>query len=67
MVDALSRYPENAIVELSALSTCVLDWIQEVVAGYQHDPDAASKVQTLCIAGASVPRYTLKNGVLCYD
>lgn len=49
VVDALSRYPENAIVELSALSTCVLDWIQEVVAGYQHDPDAASKVQTLCI------------------
>nr|AAL68643.1 polyprotein [Oryza sativa Japonica Group] len=64
--DALSRYPSSATLELSALSVAVPDWIQEVVSGYSLDPDACSKVQTLCISASAVPNFSLRNGVLYF-
>jgi hypothetical protein len=64
--DALSRYPSSATLELSALSVALPDWIQEVVSGYSLDPDACSKVQTLCISVGAVPNFSLKNGVLYF-
>lgn len=64
--DALSRCPQHSSVTLSALSICVPAWIQEVVEGYQQDPDALSKVQTLCINNSTIPDFVLKNGVLYY-
>lgn len=66
VADALSRHPLPDSLELSALSVVIPDWIQEVVAGYASDPDACSKVQTLCISAGAIPNFTLKDGVLYF-
>lgn len=42
------------------------EWIQEVVEGYQQDPDALSNVQTICINNSAIPDFALKNGVLYF-
>lgn len=67
VADALSRYPGSDQVELSALSIVVPEWINEIVAGYSSDPDACSKVQTLCINSGAVPNFSLHNGVLYFQ
>lgn len=65
--DALSRCPSaDKVFELTAISSVIPNWIQEVVDGYMSDPEASSKVQTLCISPAAVPDFTLKDGVLYF-
>lgn len=66
VADALSHYPNNHQVELSALSVAIPDWVQEVVEGYKDDPDASCKIQTLCINSGAVPDYSLKDGVIYF-
>jgi hypothetical protein len=66
-VDALSRVSDPSLVMLSALSICIPEWMQEIINGYQQDPDACSKVQALCINNATVPQFTLKNGILYFQ
>lgn len=62
--DALSRFP--SVSELTAISSMVPDWIQEIIAGYANDSDALSKLQTLCISANVVPDFTLKECVLYF-
>lgn len=62
--DALSRLP--SVSELTAISSVVPDWIQEIITGYANDADALSKLQTLCISANAVPDFTLKEGVLYF-
>lgn len=66
VADALSHYPNNQQVELSALSVAIPDWVQEVVEGYKDDLDASCKIQTLCINSGAVPDFSLKDGVLYF-
>lgn len=64
--DALSRFPSDSVLELSAVSSIVPDWIKEVIDGYATDLDACSKVRTLCISADAVPDFSLKDGVLYF-
>lgn len=67
VADALSRYPATESIELSALSVAVPEWINDIVARYSSDPNACSKVQTLCINSGAVPNFSLKNGILYFQ
>lgn len=64
--DALSRFPSDSVLELSAVSSIVPDWIKEVIDGYATDLDACCKVRTLCISADAVPDFSLKDGVLYF-
>lgn len=64
--DALSRFPSDSVLELSAVSSIVPDWIKEVIDGYATDLDACTKVRTLCISADAVPDFSLKDGVLYF-
>lgn len=64
--DALSCFPFDSVMELSAVSSIVPDWIKEVIDGYATDLDACSKVRTLCISADAVPDFSLKDGVLYF-
>ena len=64
--DALSCFPLDSVMELSAVSSIVPDWNKEVIDGYATDLDACSKVRTLCISADAVPDFSLKDGVLYF-
>lgn len=64
--DALSCFPLDSVMELSAVSSIVPDWIKEVIDGYATDLDACCKVRTLCISADAVPDFSLKDGVLYF-
>lgn len=64
--DALSCFPLDSVMELSAVSSIVPDWIKEVIDGYATDLDACTKVRTLCISADAVPDFSLKDGVLYF-
>nr|AAN59765.1 Putative retroelement [Oryza sativa Japonica Group]ABF94451.1 retrotransposon protein, putative, unclassified [Oryza sativa Japonica Group] len=54
--DALSRFPSDSVLELSAVSSIVPDWIKEVIDGYATDLDVCN----------AVPDFSLKDGVLYF-
>lgn len=61
--DALSRRPheEGQIIALSVASS---SWLQEVVDGYQTDPEALKLLAALAVNDC--PPYSLNNGVIRY-
>ena len=62
--DALSH--RTTTPQLMAISTCTLQWLEEVVNSYAKDPVAADLITKLSLHPAAVPNYTLSAGVLRY-
>lgn len=62
--DALSRrrHPE----QLLAISSIKHQWLDEVVLGYQTDPEAVKLLSQLAAQPDSVPSYSLGQGVIRY-
>ncbi|WVZ83697.1 hypothetical protein U9M48_030818 [Paspalum notatum var. saurae] len=64
--DALSRY-SFASTECSALSVAKPQWIAEIVASYQQDPQATQLLAKLSLTPDADPHFTLSDGVLRYN
>jgi hypothetical protein len=63
--DALSRkHVDQATCH--AVSICQPDWIQHIVASYEHDDLVKEMISKLVIDASSVPHYTWSQGLLCY-
>jgi len=65
VADALSRKSSHDS-ECAALTSCTPQWIEEVVAGYQKDDQAASIIAKLMLDDQAVPNFALHNGLLKY-
>lgn len=61
--DALSRHPAPP-VQIQAISSSTPDWLSEVVSGYNNDSIFAKLLQSLAVAPAAHPPYSLHNGVI---
>lgn len=62
--DALSRYPHQFSHLLHA-SQCKPTWVQQVIQGYQHDPQTQEILTQLAIDSAdSTSHFTLKDGLI---
>lgn len=61
--DALSRRPHED-GECVAISVSTPTWLQEVIAGYQQDPEALKLLTVLAVSAQ--PPYTLQDGVIRY-
>lgn len=65
VADVLSRKPSHDSY-CAVVSTCVPQWIQEVLDSYQHDPSSLSMISKLALDHAVVPHFTLVDGLLRY-
>jgi hypothetical protein len=63
--DALSRKPADQAT-CHAISVCQPDWIQQIVASYDHDDVAKEMISKLVIDASSMPHYTWSQGLLRY-
>lgn len=61
--DVLSRRPHED-GECVAISVSTPTWLQEVIAGYQQDPEALKLLTILAVSAQ--PPYTLQDGVIRY-
>ncbi|XP_066166261.1 uncharacterized protein [Oryza sativa Japonica Group] len=64
--DALSRRQSDGLEELSAISICLPDWLQELIAGYQSDSEAQKLLQALSVSGAGPSNFEVLNGILYF-
>ena len=64
VVDALSRCQEEG--ELSAISTLVPDWYQELASSYESDEGLKQLLGQLVLDPTSRWGYTLRNGMIRY-
>lgn len=63
VADALSRRAhDNA--DLLSISICTPQWSQTVIDGYFMDDEAKGMITKLAVDGASVPNFSLHDGVL---
>jgi hypothetical protein len=65
VADALSRKPIDQTT-CHAMSVCQPDWIQQIVASYEHDDLARDMISKLVIDASTVPHYTWSQGLLQY-
>jgi len=63
--DALSRRPMTE--QLLALSSVTPQWLEDIVAGYQSDPQALELLSKLAVASASDSHFSLLNGLIRYN
>lgn len=63
--DALSRVDHATLATLNT-SQCTPVWLQEVIQGYQDDPQSLDILAKLAIKESDVPDFTLKDGLLRY-
>jgi hypothetical protein len=65
VADALSKkVVQSTSTLLSAVSVASPQWIHEVVASYQEDPESMALVAKLSIDPSAVPGLSLQHGVL---
>jgi hypothetical protein len=62
VADALSR--RSSVEQVLAVSTCVPQWLDQVVASYTNDPQDTVLISQLSVNPDAIPHYTLVNGVL---
>lgn len=66
MADALLRFPEPGVA-CAALSVAIPAWIQAVADSYQGDTFAQDLLTKLSVDPSTVPHFSLKDGLLCYN
>lgn len=64
--DALSRRQSDGLEEVSAISICLPDWLQELIDGYQSDSEAQKLLQALSVSGAGPSNFEVQNGILYF-
>jgi hypothetical protein len=63
--DALSRRPEE-LQSCHAISSCQLQWLQELVDSYESDPSTKDIITKLTVDPSAVPHFTWQQGLLRY-
>jgi hypothetical protein len=64
VADALSH--RGQLEELSAISTSIPSWLDEVKLSYDSDPKATELLAKLAISSKDEPNYALHQGLICY-
>jgi hypothetical protein len=62
VVDALCR--RSSAEQVLAVSSCIPQWLDQVVASYTDDPQATRLISQLSVHPDAIPDYTLVNGVI---
>lgn len=66
VADALSRFPHQP-TQLLHLSQCKPTWVQEIIQGYQQDPQAQVLLTQLAVSAENKHlSYTLRDGLICH-
>lgn len=65
MADALSRFPEPGAI-CDSISVATPAWTQAVVDSYTVDPAAQELITKLAVDPATVPHFSLRDGLLRY-
>lgn len=64
VADALSCCQEGGM--LAAITSVILDWVQEVIESYKHGTWAKELLEQLSVNGDCRPSYALSNGLIRY-